>query len=64
MILVAPTGFWGIVAGIVGIWGICELMKKQKPKKENKIEPIKTNLDDKKYEFIKDYLSSYNYKKY
>ena len=64
MILVAPTGFWGIVAGIVGIWGICELMKRPKAKKENKIEPIKTNLDDKKDEFLKDYLSYYNYKKY
>ena len=43
-----------------------ELKKSIEKRQEKNIkqEIININLDDKKDEFLKDYLSSYNYKKY
>ena len=64
---------WGFIIMFIFIYIAIKEYKKDKELKKSiekrqekniKQEIININLDDKKDEFIKDYLSSYNYKKY
>ena len=59
------SSIFAVIMTLICFWYLFKVYAPKIEKEKNiKQEIININLDDKKDELIKDYLNSYNYKKY